>query len=132
MKTRKKRGKPAQKWARYGLKIDSVKDLLAANRGLLQAASSWSLDACCAGNDCCRGESGDPCWGDTYCYDRASSSDWLFGLWPGPPQRFEPTGTDTIYQRVGADHWPYWGNEGDLIIGAASGGEIGCARSRRR
>ena len=54
-----------------------------ANRGLLQAAGSWSYDACCAvpGNDCHRDDGG-------YCYDRASSSDWLFGLWPGAPQRF--------------------------------------------
>ena len=88
-----------------------------ANRGLLQAAGSWSLDACCAvpGNDCQRGQG--------YCYDHASSSDWLFGLWPGPPQRFEPTGTDTYdtpYQLVVAGWWPAWGN-GDLDIGWDSG-----------
>ena len=69
---------------------------------LLQAAGSWSVDACCAvhGNDC-----------TTYsgmCDDRASSSDWLFGLWPGPPQRFEPTGTDINYQQTRAGWWPSW------------------------
>eukprot|EP01045_Picozoa_sp_COSAG04_P025399 COSAG04_NODE_3328_length_2926_cov_21.296198_3_plen_142_part_00 len=91
--------------------------------GLLQAAGSWSVDACCAvhGNDCRTGGQGDP-----YCVDRTSSSDWLFGLWPGPPQRFEPTGTDTDYeyQSVYADHWPSWGyNHGydDLAIGWDSG-----------
>ena len=89
-----------------------------ANRDLLQAAGSWSPDACCAvpGNDC----------NGSYCYDRASSSDWLFGLGPGPPQRFEPTGTD--YQIVLADRWPVWGNNnGDLSIGGkgAPGGSFG-------
>ena len=100
-----------------------------ANRGLLQAAGSWSVDACCAvhGNDCTTYPG--------YCYDRASSSDWLFGLWPGPPQRFEPTGTDTDYQTVRADccpQWGYWGNHnyGDLIVGTSgapggSGGHCG-------
>ena len=95
-----------------------------ANHGLLQAAGSWSVDACCAvhGNICHR-PSVDSC------NDHASSSDWLFGLWPGPPQRFEPTGTDTTYQRVRADRWSIWGNGySDLEIGTSgapggSGGE---------
>ncbi len=95
-----------------------------ANRGLLQAAGSWSLDACCAvhGNECLRGA----CLGGVdCCEDHASSSDWLFGLWPGPPQRFEPTGTDTYYQLVRAETWPRWGNphggDGDLSIGWTGG-----------
>ena len=89
----------------------------------VQAAGSWSVDACCAvhGNDCCRGETAPPCHGHTYCFDRASSSDWLFGLWPGPPQRFEPTGTNTWYQTTWADHWPKWGGSGDLDVGQTSG-----------
>ena len=95
---------------------------------MVQAAGSWSVDACCAvhGNDCNR-----PCYaGASFdcCDDRTSSSDWLFGLWPGPPQRFEPTGTDTIYQYVDADHWPLWGYlVGDLRIGnsGAPGGSSG-------
>ena len=94
-----------------------------ANRGLLQAAGSWSKAACCAvhGNDCCSG------CGDPGCIDHTSSSSWLFGLWPGPPQRFEPTGTDTDYQYVQADGWPSWGDcedcedAGDLNIGDTSG-----------
>ncbi len=81
---------------------------------MAQAAGSWSVDACCAvpGNDCDRSTN--------YCVDRTSSSDWLFGLWPGPPQRFEPTGTNTTYQAVEAGWWPVWGSgsggRGDLNI----------------
>ena len=88
-----------------------------ADRGLLQAAGSWSVDACCAvpGNDCHRddGHCSSPC-----CFDHASSSDWLFGLGPGPPPRSEPTGTDTAYQSILADFWPKWGHNGDLDIGS--------------
>ena len=95
-----------------------------------QAAGSWSLDACCAvhGNDCER--SGCPGSYPCYCIDRASSSDWLFGLWPGPPQRFQPTGTGTAYQHVGAGDWPYWGGNHDLAIGwsGAPGGSYAYAR----
>ena len=54
------------------------------------------------------------------CVDQLSSSDWLFGLWPGPPRRFEPTGTDTDYQEARADYWPGWGSL-DLAIGDSSG-----------
>ena len=68
------------------------------------------------GNDC----GTDTLTGERYCTDRASSSDWLFGLWPGPPRRFEPTGDDTSYQSVGADSWPHWGDS-DLGIGYYSG-----------
>ena len=108
-----------------------------ANRGLLQAAGSWSVDACCAvhGNDCSTWNAWDPngelngeaCNGKgcALCIDRASSSDWLFGLGPGPPQRFEPTGTDTTYQRVGADAWPSWGDGPDLQIGNSAPALLG-------
>ena len=94
----------------------------------VQAAGSWSVDACCAvpGNTC-RRPSHDSC------FDRASSSDWLFGLGPGPPQRFEPTGTDTSYQDVEADGWPRWGIGIDLRIGmsGAPGGAGGtCDQGR--
>ena len=91
--------------------------------GVVQAAGSWSVDACCAvlGNDCNHNP--------PYCWDRTSSSDWLFGLWPGPPQRFEPTGTGTDYKRIDAvdaddyqSRWPEWGARGaDLNIGRTSG-----------
>eukprot|EP01045_Picozoa_sp_COSAG04_P053419 COSAG04_NODE_23311_length_340_cov_1.207469_2_plen_89_part_01 len=67
----------------------------------VQAAGSWSVGACCAvaGNDCVRPS----------CKDHTSSSDWLFGLWPGPPQRFDPSGADTDYQTTNLDYWPMWG-----------------------
>ena len=88
--------------------------------GLLQAAGSWSVDACCAvhGNDCHR----DPGTYNShpYCLDHTSSSDWLFGLWPGPPQRFEPTGTSTQYQWVREDWWPLWGHRYDHASGPTS------------
>ena len=88
----------------------------------VQAAGSWSMDACCA-------VPGNGCWRPSldYCVDLASSSDWLFGLWPGPPQRFQPTGTDTHgYQLARADWWPVWGGN-DLAIGGsgAPGGSDG-------
>eukprot|EP01045_Picozoa_sp_COSAG04_P019942 COSAG04_NODE_1987_length_5065_cov_8.528393_2_plen_130_part_00 len=70
------------------------------------------------GNDC--DNSGCPYF-PCSCYDHMSSSDWLFGLWPDPPQRFEPTGNGTYYQNVQADYWPYWGHGGDLAIGYTSG-----------
>ena len=60
---------------------------------------------------------GNNCHRPTSCTDHASSSDWLFGLWPGPPQRFEPTGANTDYQQVWARYWPEWGDPGDLAIG---------------
>ena len=87
---------------------------------VVQAAGSWSVDACCAvhGNECHREDNPPNCW------DHASSSDWLFGLWPGPPQRFEPTGTDTDYRYVYVDGWPDWGGGGDLDIGG------GCSQGR--
>ena len=80
------------------------------------------MDACCAvpGNDC-------KSLPGVTCLDQTSSSDWLFGLWPGPPQRFEPTGTRNDYQIVVADGWPVWGSEGDLDIGRTSGAPGGSA-----
>ena len=88
---------------------------------MVQAAGSWSMDACCAvpGNGCER-HTQYPSLDS--CHDRASSSDWLFGLWPGPPQRFEPTGNNSNYQWVNAGDWPVWGGDpSDLDIGWTSG-----------
>ena len=82
------------------------------------------MDACCAvhGNGCGNG-----------CDDHASSSSWLFGLWPGPPQRFDPKKKkkkkhiDTDYQPVKANWWPTWGladergSASDLAIGTTGG-----------
>ena len=92
----------------------------------MQAAGSWSVDACCAvpGNGCERRPAGSA----FECIDRASSSDWLFGLWPGPPQRFEPTGDDTDYQAVRADKWPAWGGGPDLRIGMRGGAGGQCVQ----
>ena len=82
----------------------------------MQAAGSWSVDACCAvpGNYCARPGAS--------CADHTSSSSWLFGLRPGPPQRFEPIRTDTAYQTVWADWWPEWGFGADLGIGRHDAG----------
>ena len=100
------------------------------NRGLLQAAGSWSLDACCAvhGNDCHRNDY------PPRCYDRTSSSDWLFGLWPGPPQRFDPSGADTDYQTTNLDYWPMWGGAKLKNLSLAIGykGTIGGGQGRCR
>ena len=68
---------------------------------LVQATGSWSVDTCAKKP----GNNGNGGW----CTDHSASSDWLFGLWPGPPQRFEPTGHDTAYQTVEPDRWPCWG-----------------------
>ena len=64
--------------------------------GLLQAAGSWSVDACCAvhGNDCYRGG----CSGHDCCTDRASSSDWLFGL--GPVEELEALEAENVTTRI--------------------------------
>ena len=88
--------------------------------GCGQAVGSWSMDACCSvpTNRC----------GPDYCADHASSSDWLFGLWPGPPQRFEPVGTKHCYQTANAKKWPQFGTGwDDLSIGdsGAPGGSYG-------
>ena len=90
----------------------------------MQAAGSWSVQACCAvhGNGCYSGDLSEPCdcsYDPPGCIDSTSSSDWLFGLWPGPPQRFKPTGTNTDYQWVEADFWPLWGGN-DLSVGDSS------------
>ena len=65
------------------------------------------------------------CGGVDCCADKTSSSDWLFGLWPGPPQRFIRTGgVNDNYQHVWADRWPQWGgdvNVGGLRIGSRRG-----------
>eukprot|EP01045_Picozoa_sp_COSAG04_P021892 COSAG04_NODE_2397_length_4209_cov_10.504380_4_plen_112_part_00 len=78
------------------------------------------MDACCAvpGNDCQRD--------DGVCIDMTSSSDWLFGLGPGPPQRFEPTGgTHRWYQQVIVDWWPVWDQVAVGWTGGAPGGSHG-------
>ena len=89
------------------------------------------MDVCCARDPhhvYCARDANPP-----YCIDRGPivrASDWLFGLWPGPPQRFEPTGITTYYQTVGPGYWPVWGAGAgtvDLDIGdhSAPGGSGG-------
>ena len=104
---------------------------------MLQAVSSWSAEACCAvsSNDCYRAHAN-----DTWCKDYAPASDWLFKLWPGSPQRFDPIHTSVPprfeYQHPGA-WWPRWGNGGgaleygpDLVIGSTGKPGVGggCAQ----
>ena len=81
---------------------------------MLQAAGSWSKTACCAANANC-GDCGSGC-----CIDRSASSNFLFRLQPGEPERFLPKGGTsddaTRYQRVSQSDWPEWG-WGDLVMG---------------
>ena len=76
-----------------------------------QAEGSWSKERCCAvqGNDC---------YGSDYCSDRTSSSDYLYRLSPGEPERYEPIpGGITRYQWADPTWWPCFGGNGDLRIG---------------
>jgi hypothetical protein len=73
-----------------------------------QAEGSWSKERCCAvqGNDC----------GSDYCNDQTASSDYLYRLSPGEPERYETiAGGDAYYQQAVPTYWPYFG--GDLSIG---------------
>jgi hypothetical protein len=75
-----------------------------------QAEKSWSKERCCEveGNNC----------GGTSCYDRTASSDYLYRLSPGDPERYEPIpGGDTIYQIAAPTYWPHFGGNNDLRIG---------------
>ena len=81
-----------------------------------QAGGSWGVDACCAvsGNDCSTPS-------DPYsCVDRSASSNFLFRLQPGEPERFLPKGGTgdeaTEYQWVQPGVWPNWGYN-DLGMG---------------
>ena len=82
-----------------------------------QAEQSWSHDRCCAG-------SGNICKGSS-CFLTKASNDFVFGLAPGTPVRFTPTGGDHHYhyQTAAPDSWPSWGAAGDLDVG--SGGTPG-------
>ena len=78
------------------------------------------MTACCAvsGNDCSTPS-------DPYsCVDRSASSNFLFRLQPGEPERFLPKGGTgdhaTRYQEVAPDSWPVWG-VGDLDMGYNNG-----------
>ena len=75
-----------------------------------QAEKSWSTDRCCE-------VEGNTCYG-TSCIDRTASSDYLYRLSPGDPERYEPTGSDTKYQYASPTFWPTFGSGYDLWIGA--------------
>ena len=81
-----------------------------------QAAGSWNKTACCAANP--PHIHGELACGDSYCIDNTASSDFLFRLQPGEPERFLPKGgTDgTDYQQVDLTQWPRWGLN-DLVMG---------------
>eukprot|EP01046_Picozoa_sp_COSAG06_P013988 COSAG06_NODE_855_length_11931_cov_20.218813_12_plen_196_part_00 len=75
-----------------------------------QAEGSWSKERCCAvkGNYC----------GSTWCGDHGSSSDYLYRLSPGEPERYETIpGGSTLYQQAGPTYWPTFGGGADLRIG---------------
>jgi hypothetical protein len=89
-----------------------------ALRGCSQAEGSWSKERCCAvqGNDC----RSSPGQGSTYCCDHTSSSDYLYRLSPGEPERYETIpGGSTYYQGANPTNWPMFGNvaDNDLRIG---------------
>ena len=76
-----------------------------------QAVGSWSVEECCkiSTNICNRAV--------PYCWDQMSSADFIFGLAPGPPVKFGPTGADRMFQAVEPGQWPHWGSGEDLFMG---------------
>ena len=100
-----------------------------------QAEGSWSKERCCAVQR-------NRCYSDS-CYDEASSSDYLYRLSPGEPERYEPIGPvyhggtlkHPTYQYVYSttstlpagyttpDYWPIFGGGNDLTIG--DNGQLG-------
>ena len=64
---------------------------------------------------CCARSSSNYC-GSSYCYDTKASSDYLYRLSPGDPERYQPTGAppvpghSTYYQQVSPTAWPQFGN----------------------
>ena len=84
---------------------------------LFQAEGSWSKERCCAvqGNEC-------GCSRCSYCVDRTASSDYLYRLSPGEPERYEPIpGGDAKYQDAAPTYWPTFGYGIDLFIGYDNG-----------
>ena len=74
-----------------------------------QAEGSWSKERCCA-------VQGNTCY-NSGCWDHTSSSDYLYRLSPGEPERYETIpGGDTRYQWVKPTCWPIF-DSGDLSIG---------------
>ena len=80
-----------------------------------QAEGSWSKERCCAvqGNDC---------YSSSVCWDHTSSSDYLYRLSPGEPERYEPIPAgNPHYQVAFPTYWPQFGNGADLGIGYDNG-----------
>ena len=78
---------------------------------------SRSKTTCCANSK----NTGYPSNCPHSCYNQTADADFIFGLWPGPPAKFGPTGADTRYQFIDPSSWPKWGNGGggssDLSMG---------------
>eukprot|EP01046_Picozoa_sp_COSAG06_P012223 COSAG06_NODE_711_length_12877_cov_16.318281_12_plen_148_part_00 len=76
-----------------------------------QAEGSWSKERCCA-------VQGNTCY-SIACDDHTSSSDYLYRLSPGEPERYETIpGGNTRYQQAAPTLWPVFGDWGDLVIGS--------------
>eukprot|EP01046_Picozoa_sp_COSAG06_P006501 COSAG06_NODE_306_length_17801_cov_6.989210_12_plen_1895_part_00 len=85
------------------------------------ASVSWRMEECCAANppDC--GGAGGA--GSGHCWDNTATSNFLFGIVPGPPARYDTTGMDDDYQYVAFDWWPRWGYGSDTG-GATAHGDL--------
>ena len=95
-----------------------------------QASGSWGAEECCknSANGCHNRNGG--AYGIS-CWDRTASADFIFGLAPGRPAKFGPTGANTNYHLAsGLGAWPRWGygpapyHPSDLNFGL-SGGAMG-------
>ena len=76
-----------------------------------QAEGSWSKERCCA-------VQANYCDSHDWCYGETASSDYLYRLSPGEPERYEPIpGGDTRYQYAHPIGWPTFGSGYDLRIG---------------
>eukprot|EP01052_Picozoa_sp_SAG31_P029471 SAG31_NODE_2932_length_4897_cov_9.890163_1_plen_1249_part_00 len=76
------------------------------------AEHSWSSDACCL-------DGANQCY-PTSCVDQTAAANFIFGLAPGAPERFDYSGTAIgihRYQQANPAYWPTWGQSGDLWIG---------------
>ena len=51
-------------------------------------------------------------WGGEPHYDDTSTANFIFGLEPEAPTRFDATGSDTRYATIRPTYWPYWGGAG--------------------
>ena len=82
-----------------------------------QAGGSRSLDKCCENQ---RNECQKPF---PWCFDRTSSSDYLYRLGPGEPERYVPTGRDNYFQ-TSSMYWPAFGSNGGDELSIFGGGTV--------